>query len=89
MLPKIIRLARNLRKLSVRIAPGKCAQIKMFETMAVLVVFFFLLALSAVFYINTQRSVIEDDKLRYGDNLALQVALRALYFPELDCSFMF
>ncbi len=64
------------------------AQMKMFETIAVLVVFFFLLAAFSVFYFKIQGSSIEQDKLEYGENLALQTALRALYFAELDCSFL-
>lgn len=64
------------------------AQMKMFETIAVLVVFFFLLAIFSIFYLKMQKSSVEQDKFEYGENLAFQAALRFFNFPELDCSFL-
>src|SRR3989338_7764241 len=64
------------------------AQLKMFETIAVLIVFFFLLAIVSVFYLSAQRSSIEDDATQAEDSFALQVVFKALYMPELDCSFL-
>src|SRR3989344_128999 len=63
-------------------------QMKMFETIAVLIVFFFLLAIISVFYLSAQRSSITDESTRLGEGLALQTVFKALYLPELDCSFL-
>jgi hypothetical protein len=65
---------------------GKKAQIKMFETIAVLIVFFFMLIFGLVYYNSTQtreiKRMIEDDKqLR-----AIEIMKTATYLPELQCS---
>ena len=67
---------------------GLRGQMKMFETIAVLVVFFFLLAIVSVFYLSFQRSSIADEETQLEDSVALQVVFKALYMPELDCSFL-
>jgi hypothetical protein len=65
----------------------KKAQIKMFETIGVLVVFFFLLVAGAVFYFQMQKSSIAKDLAKQSELRALQSAQRAVFLPELDCSF--
>ena len=67
---------------------SKRGQLKMFETIAVLIVFFFLLAFVAVFYMSAQRSSIEKEGIRLQEGLALQTVFKALYMPELDCTFL-
>lgn len=64
------------------------AQVKMFETVGVLVVFFFLLITGSVFYFGAQRSSIEKERVRAEEQMSLQIVLKALYLPELDCSFL-
>ncbi|MBW2973334.1 hypothetical protein KY346_02995 [Candidatus Woesearchaeota archaeon] len=64
------------------------AQIKMFETMAVLVIFFFLLVGGAAFYFQIQKSSIKRDLERQEQLRAFQVVQKALFLPELDCSFV-
>ena len=64
------------------------AQIKMFETMAVLVIFFFLLVGGAAFYFQIQKSSIKRDLARQEQLRAFQVVQKALFLPELDCSFV-
>jgi hypothetical protein len=64
----------------------KKAQIKMFETIAVLIVFFFMLIFGLVYYNSTQtreiKRMIDDDKqLR-----AIEIMKTATYLPELQCS---
>jgi len=61
---------------------------KMFETVAVLIIFFFLLAIGSVFYFNAQKSSIQKDKVKASEQYAFQIVLKALYMPELDCSFL-
>ncbi len=64
------------------------AQIKMFETVAVLVVFFFLLITGSMFYFNAQTSALKKEKVQAGEQYAFQIVLKSLYMPELDCSFL-
>ena len=64
------------------------AQIKMFETIAVLVIFFFLLVVGSAFYFGAQRSALEKEKAVAAEKAAFQVVLRTLNLPELDCSFL-
>lgn len=63
-------------------------QIKMFETVGVLVVFFFLLIIGTYFYFNAQASALQTEKLQANEQHALQIVLKALHLPELDCSFL-
>lgn len=64
------------------------AQIKMFETIGVLVVFFFLLVSGTVFYFHTQESAMKKELARQAQLMSLQAAQRAMFLPELDCSFV-
>jgi hypothetical protein len=67
---------------------NKRAQIKMFETVGVLVVFFFLLAVGSVIYFGVQKSALQKEKVRASEQYAFQIVLKSLYLPELDCSFL-
>ncbi|MBW3019553.1 hypothetical protein KY329_05210 [Candidatus Woesearchaeota archaeon] len=62
------------------------AQIKFFETIAVLVVFFFLLMTGIAFYFGMQKSSIEKEQVRATEISGLQTAVRVLNLPDLDCS---
>jgi hypothetical protein len=62
------------------------AQVKMFETVAVLIVFFFLLGLGLNFYAYSQRTELTNLKARQFELAAVQTAARAMAMPELDCS---
>ena len=64
------------------------AQIKMFETMAVLVIFFFLLVGGAAFYFQIQKSSMQKDIAKQQQLIAFQVVQKSLFLPELDCSFV-
>ena len=64
------------------------AQIKMFETVAVLIVFFFLLITGSVFYFGLEQSSLDREKADAQQQYATQIALKSLYLPELDCSFL-
>lgn len=62
------------------------AQIKMFETIAVIVVFFFILVIGLIYYSGVQNREIkkmqeEDKELR-----AIEIMKIATYLPELQCS---
>lgn len=64
------------------------AQLKMFETVGVLVVFFFLLVTAGAFYFGVQKQSLAEEQVEAANTLGLQTALRVLYLPELDCSFL-
>jgi len=64
----------------------KKAQVKMFETIAVIIVFFFMLIFGLVYYNGTQQREIkkmidEDRQLR-----AIEIMKIVTYLPELQCS---
>lgn len=63
------------------------AQIKMFETLAVLVVFFFFLIFGASFYFKLQENSLERDFARNLDLRAVQIAQKSITLPELRCTF--
>ena len=65
----------------------KNAPIQMFETIAVLIVFFFLLVIGATFYFNMQKSVLGKELQKHSQLQSLQAMQKALFLPELDCSF--
>lgn len=64
------------------------AQLKMFETIGVLVVFFILLFAGIAFYFTAQTSAVQKEKREAQNQYAYQLSLRALNLPELDCSFL-
>jgi len=59
----------------------------MFETLAVLVVFFFFLIFGASFYFKIQENSLLRELERSAQLQAVQTAQKALTLPELDCSF--
>ncbi len=60
----------------------------MFETIAVLIVFFFLLATGSIFYFGAQKSALQKERVKASEQYAFQIVLKSLYMPELDCSFL-
>jgi len=64
------------------------AQIKMFETIGVLVIFFFLLVAGVAFWFNVQQRGLQKQLTRMDELQSIQVVQRALFMPELDCSFV-
>ncbi len=66
----------------------KKSQIKMFETVGILVVFFFLLSIAASVYFTVQRHAAAKEAVRQTEVRALQVITKTFYLPELECSFL-
>lgn len=64
------------------------AQIKMFETIGVLVVFFFILIAGATFYFSLQESALQKELAQQAQLRSLQSAQQAVFLPELECSFV-
>ncbi len=66
---------------------SKKAQIKMGETMAILVIFFFLLVIGMSFYVKVQKFSIGRQVEGAKEMEAIQIAQKASFMPELQCSF--
>lgn len=64
------------------------AQIRMFEMLAVLIVFLLLLSIGSIFYFRLQQSSFAKEASRAESLRSLQLFQRALFLPELDCSFV-
>ncbi len=62
------------------------AQIKMGESIAVMIVFFIILMFGLTFYFNVQKTLILREKAKLNSLKALQVAQKASYMPEFQCS---
>ena len=63
------------------------AQIKMLETVAVLVVFFILLVIGSSVYFGIQNSRVDKERILYEDAEAFRALVKLQSLPELDCSF--
>lgn len=67
-------------------AKAKKAQIKMFETIAVLVIFFFLMVFGVSFYFVLQRSSYNRQVERNAQLISIQLSQKISDIPELDCA---
>ncbi len=65
----------------------KKSQIKMSETIGVLIIFFFLVVFGFGFYVRVQRINFERELERNADLKGISVAQKAAYLPELQCTF--
>jgi hypothetical protein len=63
------------------------AQIKMAETIAILVIFFFLVVFGFAFYVRIQGSSFIRQNDENSDLKSIQIAQKASFLPELQCSF--
>ncbi|MBI4141409.1 hypothetical protein HY484_00620, partial [Candidatus Woesearchaeota archaeon] len=67
---------------------NKRAQLKMFETIGVLIVFFILLAIGMSIYFFLQKASYAKDTEHTRQLEALSLIQKILYLPELDCNFL-
>jgi len=65
----------------------KKAQIRMFEMLAVLIIFLVLLSIGAVFYFRMQHSSVAKEIARAESLHSFELFQKMSYLPELDCSF--
>jgi hypothetical protein len=65
---------------------NKKAQVQIFETIAVLVVFFLLIGLGFIFYGRIMQSNLAQEKDEVIQLRAIAVAQRAIFLPEIQCS---
>jgi len=71
--------------MSFSLLSQKRAQIKMMETIMVLIVFFFLLVIGLVFYANVQLDQAKENVKKYRDLRAIENMNKLLFLPELQC----
>ena len=64
----------------------KKAQIKMFETIAVLLIFFVLIAFGFIFYVRVYGGSIQETGEEYFELKAIQIAQLVSFLPELQCT---
>ncbi|MBI2133204.1 hypothetical protein HYU11_00830 [Candidatus Woesearchaeota archaeon] len=64
----------------------KKAQTRMLETIAVILIFFMLVAFGFVFYANMQKSNTETKYMEEKNAKAIKIAKSALNLPELQCN---
>jgi hypothetical protein len=64
----------------------KKAQIKMTETIGVLVVFFVLVLMGFIFYAQYQKGAIREEQEERHAKTAVATSLKVFYIPELRCS---
>ena len=62
------------------------AQLKMGETIAILFIFFILLIVGAVFYMNLQRTTVYRDIAQVYELRAVELSQVISFLPELQCS---
>ncbi len=66
----------------------KKAQVKFFETIGVLIVFFMLLIVSFVFYMNYQKAQFRIQQDQKAVLASTEIASKSFLLPELDCSIL-
>ena len=64
----------------------KKSQIQIFETIAVLFVFFMLIGIGMIFYVRIYKSNLETTKYGYSQSKSVAIAQRVMFLPELQCS---
>lgn len=62
------------------------AQIQIFETIAVLFIFFILIAIGFIFYTKIFKSNLETEKEEFSQAKSIAIAQRVMFMPELQCS---
>ena len=65
---------------------NKSSQIQTFETIAVLFIFFILIAVGAIFYVRIYKSSSEATKYGYFQSKSIAIAQRVMFMPELQCT---
>ena len=65
---------------------NKKAQTQIFETIAVLFVFFMLVAIGIVFYANIYKKNLQSEQEAQSQSKSVTISQRAMFLPELQCS---
>lgn len=62
------------------------SQIKMFETIAILFIFFILLVLGLIFYANVRQQQTRETTREYRELKAIENMQKLMFLPEIQCS---
>jgi hypothetical protein len=65
---------------------NKRAQIKMFESIGVLLIFFFIVGFGIQFYGNLQLQELEEAQRNFDEISSIELASKVLNFPQLSCT---
>ncbi len=65
---------------------GRKAQVKMGETIAIMFIFFILLVVGAIFYMNMQRATVKQDIAQAYELRSVEVAQVISFLPEVQCT---
>ena len=65
---------------------NKSSQIQTFETVAVLFIFFILIAIGAIFYVRIYKSNVDVTKYGYSQSKSIAISQRVMFMPELQCN---
>jgi hypothetical protein len=63
------------------------AQMKMGESIAIMVIFFFIVVFGFIFYSNVEKGSIEDDRSEINSLRAISITQFISFLPEVQCSF--
>ena len=72
----------NMNKIKL----NKRAQIKMFESIGVLLIFFFIVGFGIQFYGNLQLQDLEEAQRQFNEISSIELASKVLNFPQLSCT---
>lgn len=64
----------------------KKSQIQMFETIAVILIFFILIGIGAIFYVRVYKNNMDITKYGYSQSKSVAIAQRTMFLPEMQCS---
>mgnify|MGYP006302726549 CR=1 FL=1 len=81
-----MRQKKRFRKRKQKLHKKK-AQIRLFESIAVLVIFVFIIALGLKFYTNVKIAKLKDAEARFSELDAVKSAIILSNLPEISCSF--
>jgi len=70
----------------INMKKSRKAQVKMFETIAILIVFFFLIVFGVSFYTLMQKSSFEKENEKNVQLKSVAIAQKVAYLPETDCA---
>ena len=62
------------------------AQVKLFESIAVLIIFVFLVSIGITFYTNVQTNALDQAQIKFSRLDAVKTSISLSNMPELQCS---
>lgn len=72
--------------IDIKMINSKKSQVQIFETIAVLVIFFLLIGIGFIFYGRIMQSNLAQEQDEISQLRAIAIAQRAMFLPEIQCS---